>query len=109
MRGRGLVKVSFHHGQLVITGSGIAAHFYVAPKKVGGLGVFLFACPKIGQFEQSFGKIRIGAKSLLEQPIGLCVAALPLLNISNVKQARGVGRIEFQTLVEILQGFIEAS
>ncbi len=48
-------------------------------------------------------------KSLLKELLGARVIALALFDESHIEEARSVVRIEFESVVEVFQGFIEAS
>src|SRR5438445_8199049 len=64
---------------------------------------------QIGQFEQSFRKIGIGTKSLLEELRSFGFVSLPLLDITHVEEAGSVARIFFQPLLKIFLGFVESA
>ena len=85
LRRRKLMEAPLHHGELVISGSGVAADFYISSKQVGGLFQSLVGDSQIGQLQERFRIIRIRPESLLKQLFGPRVISLALLDVAHVK------------------------
>ncbi len=107
LRGVQLMEAAFDHGELVVTRSGVAAHFHVSSEKLGGLFQFLVFDAQVRQLQQRVGEIRIRTQRLLQQLFGFGVISLMLLDIAHVKQAGSVAWIELETFLKVFPGFFE--
>src|ERR1700730_1799408 len=103
------MQVALDHRELVITGSRIAANFYVAAEKYCSFLELLARKTKVGQLQQSFGIIRVRFERLLEKTFGGAVISLALLDVTHIEKAGTVARVELQAFLKVLLGFIKAT
>src|ERR1035441_3476847 len=106
---RGLMQAAFHHRKLVIASAWFAADLDISPQQVLRLGIFLLHDAKIGHLQQRVGIVWIGAERFLKHLFSFGSVALPLGNVSKAKQAGAVVRIQLQSFLKVLFGFIESS
>ena len=64
--GLGLVQAPLDHGELVVSGSWVAAYLDVSSEQGRGFLKFLVGDSQIGQLQQRFGEIRIRFQRLLK-------------------------------------------
>src|ERR1700730_7548747 len=103
------MEAPFHHSELVISRSRLAAYADVSSEQASCLLEFLAGDSQTRQLQQRFGKIWIRSERLLKQPFCVCLISLPLLDIAHVKQAGSVVTIQLEAFLKVLSGLIEPS
>ncbi len=102
------MEASFDHGQLVVSGSGIAAYLDISSEQGRGFLKFLVGDAQRCQLQQRVGEIGIRAQGRLEELFGGRLISLPSFDVTHVEQAGSVVRVELKPLLEIFFGFIES-
>ena len=82
-----LMKIALDHGEFVVAGGGLVAHFDVFAQQRCGFVEFFGVDAEIRQFEQGFGHVGLVAQRLLKQFFGARFVALARFDVAEIEEA----------------------